>query len=63
MTPEFIVQLIQNFGFPVLVATYLLIRIEPVLRQLQETQAAQLELMRLFSDRFLGGAPHTDKSS
>ncbi len=63
MTPEFIVQLIQNFGFPVLVATYLLIRIEPVLRQLQETQAAQLELMRLFSDRFLGGAPRTDKSS
>ncbi len=63
MTPEFIGQLIQNFGFPVLVATYLLIRIEPVLRQLQETQAAQLELMRLFSDRFLGGAPHPDKSS
>lgn len=63
MTPDFIIQLIQNFGFPVLVATYLLIRIEPVLKQIAVTQAAQLELMRLFTDRFLGGAPLTDKRS
>ena len=63
MTPDFIIQLIQNFGFPVVVATYLLIRIEPVLKQIAITQAAQLELMRLFTDRFLGGSPRTDKAS
>ena len=63
MTPDFILKLLQNFGFPVLVATYLLIRIDPLLRSIAATQAAQLELMRVFSVRFLGVDHPTDKHS
>lgn len=47
------IQVIREFGFPVLVATYVLMRIEPVLRQIAVTQAAQLELLRLVTETIL----------
>jgi len=55
MSLDDLIKLIQNFGFPVVVAGYLLWRIEPILRRIAESQAAQLEVMHLFADNYLSG--------
>ena len=57
MTLQAAILVIQNLGFPVVVTGYLLWRIEPILRQIAETQAAQVELMRLFAIRYMGASP------
>ena len=63
MDIQAIIQVMREFGFPVLVATYVLVRIEPVLRQIAVTQAAQLELLRLVTETLLGVHQSTGKSS
>lgn len=57
-----IIPLLDHFGFPVVVATYLLWRIDPVLRSIQAAQAAQLELMGVLTRRMLrGNAQHSSR--
>jgi len=51
MTPEALVSLITTLPFAVLVAGWLLWRIDPLLKKIGESQAAQLELMRLVTEK------------
>jgi len=46
MSFENAVQLIANVGFPIFVATYLLLRLEPILKKNYEVQSALLEHLR-----------------
>jgi hypothetical protein len=63
MDIDTLIKLLQNFAFPVVVAAYLLVRIEPVLQRIAEVNAAQLELMRQLTDRLTILDGHIDKHS
>jgi len=41
-----IIPLLDHFAFPVVVATFLLWRIDPILRSVQINQAAQLKILQ-----------------
>ena len=44
-----LIKILQTFGFPVVVALYLLWRIDPFLRAISVSQAQQIELLRILT--------------
>ena len=63
MDVDTIIKLLQNFGFPVVVAIYLLWRIDPLLRNISIAQAQQLELLRVLTERLIESDIHIGRGS
>jgi YvrJ-like protein len=52
-----IITVVREFGFPVLVAGYVLYRIEPTLRELTTAVTQAVEILRLIAEKVLGIEP------
>jgi hypothetical protein len=50
MEPATFLRLISDLPFSMVMAFYLLVRIEPLLANIARTQAAQLEILRMLMD-------------
>lgn len=53
MDVDKLIALLSQVPFAILVAAYVLIRIEPILQRLAATEAAELELLRVLADYLL----------